>query len=473
MSHTVLCIDDDPTFLKNINFVLKKYHQVFCSESFDEAKLILEEKDVDLILLDINLGNENGIDILKSIKTTFPNIEVMMLSGDRNPRQIVECMKLGACEYVTKDTNTGELMACIDKVLSNKNIKDRLEAMIADAKSNHERHSLVGRSRDLKDILSKADRLKGHSVNVLIDGESGTGKEVLARYIHSLESNDKRPFIAINCAAFPDTLIESELFGLEKGSFTGAANRKMGKIELADGGDLFLDEINSLKLEQQGKLLRVLEDKEIYRIGGVKPIKVNFRLIVATNENLTDMVRDRRFRDDLYHRLNVIRLTLSPLRERPDDINDLIKHFLTKYCDKYKIQKQKRFSKEAQDVLQAYDWPGNVRQLENMLQSLVIMTDNEEISIRDLPANIVVNLQSDKVSDTKNGMQLIESDNETYEVSFKVPKVSLPQLKKLFEKEFVQKIIRENRGHKTKTAAQLGISRTAFYNMIRKHEELQ
>ncbi|MBU0505637.1 MAG: sigma-54 dependent transcriptional regulator [bacterium] len=466
MSYHVLCLDDDAIFLKAVSSYLKRQYKVSTAENVLEAEIVLAQGDVDLLLLDVQLGDENGVDVLKAFKQKHPSLDVLMFSGHKDPKQIVEAMKYGASDYLTKDTYPDEVIAYIDKILKNKDIKDRYRALIENInESKTKQHAFVGSSRNFRDVLEKASRLKGYMANVLIEGDSGTGKEVLARYIHSNEGLQGRPFIAVNCAAIPDNIMESELFGHEKGSFTGALHRKVGKLELADGGDVFLDEISSLKLELQGKLLRALEQQEFYRVGGVKSLSVNFRVVAATNVRLIDLVRAGKFREDLYHRLNVINLILPPLKERKSDIKKLLEHFFHKYCDRYKKIKLKGFTQRAIDVLSDYVWPGNVRELKNMVQSLIIMSDGAYIDIYDLP-KIVLG------ADHACGQSVRIIKNDDFENFLINPQLTLTAFRYKMEQQYVKSVIASQHGNKSKAAELLGISRVTLHGMLKKDPSL-
>ncbi|HLD45325.1 MAG TPA: sigma-54 dependent transcriptional regulator, partial [bacterium] len=388
MSYTLLCIDDDPDFLNNINLALSKHYEVILCQNFRTARLILDEKDIDLVLLDIHLDQEDGIEVLKSIKSLYPQIEVMMLSGDRHARQIVESMKLGACDYLTKDTNTSEIMSYIDRILGHKHTRDRLSAMISDVKAPAQQQQIMGTSQEISRLLSQAGRAKGVGVNVLIQGETGTGKGALARYLHDLEGTNQRPFITLHCAETPVNSLESELFGHEKGSSVGAHQRKLGKIELADGGDLFLAQVDQLSEELQLKLLQVLKTNEVFRLGAVKPLKVSFRLIVSTSKDLPILVRQKQFRDDLYQRCCTLRLNVPALRERISDLDALTDYFLEKCNAAHGDANRKTLHPEVREALKNYEWPGNVKQLESLMQSLVTVTEQTQIGINDLPLGV-------------------------------------------------------------------------------------
>jgi DNA-binding NtrC family response regulator len=381
-----------------------------------------------------------------------------MVTGSRDPKTIVKAVTAGAIDYICKPFATDELLAIIEKDQSAKKIRDRHNALIEDLNPPDTKSRILGSSPSFRKMMSNAARLKGHKANVLILGESGTGKELLARYVHSLEENTRRPFIAVNCAAIPDGLIESELFGYERGAFTGAHHRKIGKFELANEGDIFLDEISSLKPSLQAKILRVLQEKEIVRVGGNRPVSVNFRVIAATNENLLEKVGSSEFRVDLYHRLRVVELHIPALRERLEDIPLLIAYFLDKFSI---VSRVKKISSGALRRLQEYSWPGNVRELENVIHSLTILSSEEIISVEHLPHWMNESLAH----------ALISTTSLSAEDSLKIPNdlssMTLRDFVKAAEKLYIERALDQNRGDKTKTALSLKMGRTTLYGKLK------
>ena len=383
MSYNILCIDDDAEYLLSLKAEIKKmYPNVFAAQDLNEGMEIIKEEYIDGVLLDIGLPDCSGLEGLARIKKEYPSVDVVMVTGMRNPKFIVHAVRDGAADYITKPIDADELTAILEKLQAIKMMRDRHDALIANLNPNDTRARLLGSSPSFRSLLEQTTRLKGHNANVLILGESGTGKELLARYIHGLEENPLRPFVAVNCAAIPETLIESELFGHEKGSFTGAVGRKIGKFELANGGDIFLDEISTLKHDLQAKILRVLQEKEIVRVGGNSTVHTDFRVIAATNVDLAAMVEKNQFRMDLYHRLRVVQLAVPSLRERTEDIPMFVAYFLDKYGKDGKV---KKITANALLKLQTYSWPGNVRELENVVHSVAILTQGDIIEEKHLP----------------------------------------------------------------------------------------
>lgn len=450
MSYHVLCIDDDAEFLLTLKIQLKKNYKVFTAQNLKEGQNHLEEQSIDLILLDVRLGEEDGLVGLKSIREKFPDVDVVMVSGQKDPKLIVKAIQEGASDYICKPFSQDELLAVVEKTKKLRSMRERHDAYVMEQNQSHSDRPLIGNSRTFKKLLEQVQCVRGHQANVLIEGESGTGKELLARYIHELEVNPNRPFIAVNCAAIPETLIESELFGHEKGAFSGAYQRKVGKFELAHGGDIFLDEINSLKPDMQAKILRVLQEKEVYRVGGNTPIKINFRVIAATNSNLDRLVQKQSFRMDLLFRLRVVSFRIPSLRERIEDIPNLVEYFLAKHSPVMR----KMVSSEVMEKLCQYAWPGNVRELENLIHSLIIMTRDEEIALEDLPKWVY----------NKNSQFQLPTQEQIQDLDEVVP---LKHYLQKTERNYVKRVLNLKQGDKSKTAEILGISRTSLYEKIK------
>lgn len=455
----ILCVDDNPNFLFGLKMALKKQYQVSTETQFGRAMEVIKNDPVDLVLLDVDLGGADGVSLLSKIRELDPSTLVIMLSGERNAETIVRAMRAGAADYLCKPYPTPELKAVIEKNLAHKNERDRSAALLEHYSPSDGHPKLVGKSAAIQAMVEKAGKLKGYDSSILIEGESGTGKEVLAQYLHSLEDNAKRPFIAVNCAAIPDNLLESELFGHEKGAFTGAIKRKIGKFELAAEGDIFLDEINSLKPDMQAKLLRVLQEKEFYRVGGDKPVKVNVRIIAASNSGLVELVQQGVFRQDLYYRLRVILFEIPALRERIDDLGILVDYFLYRLANH-----SKSLSEQVFEVFRSYQWPGNIRELQNLLESLCIMSDGPVIQVSDLPNWVKANyLKGDELTDYAQGARL------TTEAITGALKDYMRQK----EVEYIKRAIRLHNGNVSKTAQILKVSRSTIYNALnRQNDEL-
>ncbi len=383
----LLCIDDDSSFLIWLQSELNAY-PIDHAASLDAALLILEDESVDFILLDIGLGNENGLDGIARIKKINRHIPIIMVTGYTDSAYIVEAIKRGACDYISKPFKPIDLIARIEKNKQAAFESEKHDAICEALFSNVDAHAIIGNSPLFTSVLKTARKLKGyHHANILIQGESGTGKELIARYIHGLEANPRRPFIVVNCAAIPEHLAESELFGHEKGAFTGAIQKKIGKFMLADGGDIFLDEIGCLSGSAQSKLLRVLQEREFCAVGSNQMQQSNFRVIAATNDNLMTKITDGLFRLDLYHRLCTVNLSVPALRDRPGDIPLLANYFLEKHSQ---LHGKKKLSHAAIQKLQIYDWPGNARELENAIHHAYIVNNGDVIDPTSLPMPDVV-----------------------------------------------------------------------------------
>lgn len=451
MDTHILAIDDDLSFLLFLKVGLQKICRLTTAHNLQEAQILLEANGIDIVLLDIGLGAECGLEALKKIKKKSPHLDVIMVSGRKDSKFIVEAVQRGASDYLVKPFDIDELVAILEKSRPLRMMRDRHAALVE--KLNDTDTQMIGQSPALRAVLQKAAQVEGHKVGILIEGESGTGKELLARYIHRLENDPRRPFVAVNCAAIPENLLESELFGHEKGSFTGAFQRKIGKFELGNGGDIFLDEISSLKWDLQAKILRALQEREITRVGGNDAIRIDFRVITASNENLEALVEEGRFRRDLYHRLRVIALKVPPLRERKEDIPLLIDCFLKKH-DR---QGKKRFTLSAINVLQNSYWPGNIRELENLIQSLVILAPENEISRDDLPEWVF----------RKNGSIANLSPKDFLLPASEEEMVTLRHYVDKAERALIHRALEISKGDKTKAASLLDISRTRLYERLK------
>lgn len=447
----VICVDDDSDFLCSMKFLLDRMCRCTTVRRVRECIELMKKDCVDLVLLDIGLDNEDGIKSIKDIRAADSCVDVVMVTGLREPKLVVQAIRSGAIDYICKPIENEELMAVIEKVASLRKMKFLNNALIMDLKSSDQKTRLLGSGKAFRDIMERAARLKGHQANILIEGESGTGKELMARYLNNVEGDSKRPFIAVNCASIPDTLIESELFGHEKGAFTDAVCRKVGKFELADGGDIFLDEISTLKQELQAKILRVLQEKEISRLGGTMPIKVDFRVISASNENLDSLVAKGQFRMDLLHRLRVVELTMPALRDRTDDIKLLVEYFLERYS---KPSNKKTMSDEALSLLKEYRWPGNIRELENLMHNLVIMAPGEVIEPEDMPDWIRKRPAFNFLPDAEVS---ITGDN--------VP--TLKECLRKAERFYIEEVLKTAEGNKSKAADWLKVSRSTLHTKLK------
>lgn len=383
--YRILVVDDEePQREQLAGFLEKQGFSVTTAESGPEAINLCQDKSFEVALIDLKMPRMDGVELLKKLKEINPEIQVIMMTAYGTVETAVDAMRLGAYHYINKPINLDELKLNIKKALEryyllmeNKYLKEQIENKFKDIQ-------IIGNSRGIQEVLSTISRVAKTKSTVLIRGESGTGKELVARTIHALSDRANKRFVPISCAALPETLLESELFGYEKGAFTGAVKRKEGRFELADGGTLFLDEVGDIPLETQVKLLRVLESQEFERLGGKETLKVDVRIISASNQDLEKKIKERNFREDLYYRLNVISIFIPPLRERKEDILLLVDHFIQKANQKCG-RKVKGITLDVKDIILSYDWPGNVRELENVIERGVVLSRTDVIGKNDLP----------------------------------------------------------------------------------------
>lgn len=387
-------IDDDFLVVSMLSKVLKSEgYEVLSQTDAQDIVNKIKSFSPDIILLDINLPDRNGLDILKEIKEKDTTMEVVMLTADDTAETAVRAMKIGASDYITKPFNMDEVKIVISNILEKKRLKKELEYLRKIGCEPFERE-IIGESEIMKDLMSKVERIADAGVStILITGESGTGKELMARYIHKLFYGDctlgTAPFIGINCAALPESLLESELFGYEKGAFTDAKSDKKGLFEQADGGTLLLDEIGDMRLNLQSKLLRVLEERTVRRIGGKEDIPVDVTVIATTNKNLKEAVSRGEFRMDLFYRLSAFSLHIPPLRDRKEDIALLAHYFLSYFASRYKNNVIKGISPDALELMKSYNWPGNIRELRNVIERIVVLERSELILPEHLPRDIL------------------------------------------------------------------------------------
>jgi len=384
---TVLVVDDEEGVRASFRVLLEDECAVLEAEDGEQALEVLRRHEVDVVMLDQRMPGEPGIDVLSRIKALDPSVVVVLATAVHEVRTAVEAIKRGAYDYITKPFDVEDIELLVRRALD----KRALEREVLYLRSTLPRgvDAMVGRNVEMARIYQLIAQIAPTSATVLVTGESGTGKELVARAIHEQSPRARRPFVAVNVAALPEALVESELFGHEKGAFTGALAQKPGRFELAHGGTLFLDEIGSLRLDLQAKLLRALQEREIERLGGCRTVRVDVRVVAATNVNLRQAVRDRRFREELYYRLNVVPIAVPPLRERRDDIPLLVDHFLAKYAREFNRDVH-GVSAGALEVLARYDWPGNVREMENIIQRSVVLAGGPVLRRQDLPFDLAL-----------------------------------------------------------------------------------
>jgi len=385
---TILVADDDKGIREVLAKILKKEgFQVLLAEDGRKALDLFRTHGAQIILADLKMPHLSGLELLKAVKAIAPEVEVLMITGYGSIEEAVEAMKEGAYDFITKPLQRVSLLKTIRKALEKQALVMENRALQARLLELQQQGRIIGTSPAIRRVLELVEQVAGSSATILIQGESGTGKELIANAIHALSPRHERPFLKVNCAAIPETLLESELFGYEKGAFTGAFARKAGRFELAHGGTLFLDEVGDLTPGTQAKLLRVLQEGEFERLGGTRTLKVDVRIIAATNTDLAQAVKERRFREDLYYRLNVITIPIPPLRERREDIPLLAHHFLRISAAKNN-KALEGFTPEALDLLERYPWPGNVRELENAIERAVVLSRGHLIEPKDLPEAI-------------------------------------------------------------------------------------
>jgi DNA-binding NtrC family response regulator len=389
MMEKILVIDDEKSILDLLSVVLRKEgYSVLTSLSASKAIELINKEDLDLVLTDIKLPEMSGMDILKYVKEKKPDIPVIMITAYGTIKQAVEAFKEGAIDYVVKPFDMEELKIIVAQGLEKRQLKQENIRLKEEFREKYSYANMVGKSKKMQEIYNLIEKISSSDTTVLITGESGTGKEIAARAIHVHSRRKEKSFVSINCGALPENLLESELFGHMKGSFTGAVANKKGMFEVAEKGTLFLDEVGEMSPLTQVKLLRTLQERRIRRVGGTEEIAVDVRIIAATNQDLKKRIEQGRFRDDLFYRLHVISFEMPPLRQRKDDIPVLARHFLHKYCEKLG-KHAKRFAPEVINVFENYSWPGNVRELENIVERIVAIEDRETVTSKSLPDELL------------------------------------------------------------------------------------
>lgn len=446
MAENILIVDDEKSILTILSAVLiDEGYQVLTAAGGNDALRIIKKETPPIVLLDIWMADMDGIETLRRIKALFPGVIVIMMSGHGSIETAVKATKLGAYDYIEKPLSLEKVVLIIRHALREKKLEEENKALRSRIEK---RFDLIGDSAALGRLKELIKTAGPTNSRVLISGENGTGKELVARRIHLYSSRADRPFIEVNCAAIPETLIESELFGHEKGAFTGAVEMKRGKFELADGGTLFLDEIGDMSLATQAKVLRVLQEQRFNRVGGSKTIQVDVRVIGASNKHLAEEIKKGNFREDLYYRLNVIPLHIPPLRERKDDIGLLVKNFLIELSGEQGL-KEKSITDEAVEILKRYDWPGNVRELKNIIERLMIMVQGPVIKKED----ILLFLEPSNAAGPAPPGYLYSS--------------SLREARSLFEKEYIMQKLKDNGWNISKTAEDLKVERSHLHRKIK------
>ena len=432
---TILVVDDDEGMRDTLTAVLRRDYRVLRAATGEAGLQMMEKEDVDLMMLDVRLPGISGFEVLKIAKENYPSVEVIVISVVKELDVAIEAMRHGAYHYISKDFDVEGVRTLVAKASERQDLGRSLMRLQAEVAEQNDREFIVGPSRATRDVVGLVQKVAKLSATVLILGESGTGKELLARMVHRESGKTESPFVAVNLAAIPKELVESTLFGHEKGAFTGAIRQQLGKFELASGGTLFLDEVGDLRYELQAKLLRALQENEIERVGGTHPIKTSFRLIAATNVDLEKAVKEGTFREDLYYRLKVIPMRLPALRDRIEDLPELARFFLRRYNAKFHKRVQ-GIADSTLLILGNYWWPGNIRELENLVERLVAVSDKDWITDEDLPYELHVAQIDREGPATEN---LLERAVST------------------FERNFIIRALEKSRLNVTATARTLGI----------------
>jgi DNA-binding NtrC family response regulator len=449
MAH-VLIVDDARSTRKALETILnRENYTVSTAASGEEALAILEQEDIDLLLCDVKMPKMDGLSVLRRVKSDDEGCVVVMISGHSDVTSAVTAMKEGAFDYLMKPLHRDEVLRVVQKALSVRTLLTENLILKRQVRNQFSRAQVIGSSPEWRRVCALVEQVAPSSSTVLLTGESGTGKELIATLMHRLSTRTDGPFIILNAAALPTTLLEAELFGHEKGAFTGATQRKAGHFELADKGTLFLDEIGDMPPEVQAKLLRVLQDGTFHRLGGTRTLHVDVRMVAATNKDLTQEVADGRFRQDLYYRLNVITIELPPLRERRSDIPLLAAHFLRHYSEE-NGKKIKGIQEEALRRLQAHDWPGNVRELQNVIERAVVLTQRSAIRTEDLRLETQRNLFP-----SSTGAQFVLPATST-----------LAQI----EREAIIQALKHNNGNRQAVARQLKIGAATLYRKFKAYQ---
>jgi len=448
MSRRILIIDDESSIRETLAAILTdEGHRPSAASSAEEARAELEAEVFDLVLLDLRLGDTDGLELLGELQRTYLDLPVIVISGHGNVDDAVRATRLGAYDFLEKPLALERVLVTVENALDKARLSRRLEELAGQSSVQE----IVGSSPPMRKLKSELQRAAASESRILIVGENGTGKELVARHLHLLSSRARAPFVEVNCAAIPDDLIESELFGHVKGAFTGASADRPGRFELADGGTIFLDEVADMSLKTQAKVLRVLQEQRFERVGGTASIQVDVRVVAATNKDLEAEIRTGRFREDLYFRLAVIPLVVPPLRERQGDVEALVEHFVARFARELG-QRPKRVDREAMERLARYPWPGNVRELRNLVERLMIMVPGEEIAAADLPESLGGGPGEGR------GGSVLDGDHAT-----------LRDARAAFEKHYIERQLESCAGNVSRTAERLAVERSHLHRKIKSY----
>ncbi|HKL57794.1 MAG TPA: sigma-54 dependent transcriptional regulator [Sphaerochaeta sp.] len=449
MKRSILIVDDEKNIRSGLAMAMElEGYESLTAEDGASAWALMGKKDVDLVITDLRMPNMSGEQLLQKINGAYPRLPVIILTGHGTIETAVDAMRRGAIDFFTKPVELDRLSLVVKKALSTTDLyaeHERLKAEVASLKARNRYDRIVGKSQKMVSLMETVAQVAPTRASVLITGESGVGKELVADAIHELGNRSKGPFIKVHCAALSESLLESELFGHEKGSFTGAIAQKKGRFELADGGTIFLDEIGEINAATQVKLLRVLQEKEFERVGGEKPITVDVRIVCATNRDLLKEIEKGNFREDLYYRLNVVHLDVPPLRDRKDDIPLLMTTFLSQFNQENE-KSLEGFSNGAKKALLSYEWPGNIRELRNSIESAVVLTRSSVIEVEDLPPSVRLTDNSSQLS-LDVGITLAEA-----------------------EKQLILSTLVMCGGNKTRSAEVLGIGRKTLHRKLQEYQ---
>jgi two-component system NtrC family response regulator len=450
---TILVVDDEKNYLLVLSEVLQdEGYEVLTAQGGHEALEIQKSSDLDLILTDMKMPTMDGIELLENIKALDPDLPVIMMTAHGTIDKAVEAMQKGAYSYILKPFDNERLTIYVKKAVSLFQVVKENRQLRETVESQYRFGNFIGKSKPIRDVFEMIRKVAPSNATVLVEGESGTGKELVAKSIHFNSPRRDKPFVAVNCSALAESLLESELFGHEKGAFTGAVARKKGRFELADHGTLFLDEIGELSQNLQVKLLRVLQEKTFELVGGTRPITADIRVIAATNKTLKEEMISGRFREDLFYRLNVVRIGLPPLKQRKEDIRLLVNHFIDKYASERKVDiPVKGVDQEVDRLFFDYSWPGNVRELENLIERVMILSPNDTIQVADLPMEFKDNVH--------NALHLegIPSDASLYETLATI------------EKAMIERALKMANNVQAHAAAMLGIGKSGLNQKIKKY----
>jgi len=453
MPMRILLVEDEK--LKRISLTdaleRKNFEVIPCENPIDALAVLEEEAAIDVIVTDLKMPKMNGIDFIKKVREFDKEIPIIVVTAYATVETAVDAMKLGAYDYITKPFTTDELILVLDRLRDYQEIVRENIYLKAKIRSRYRFENIIGRSKPMQEIYRIIQTIADSDATVLIQGESGTGKELIANAIHFNSNRRNKPLVCVSCAALTESLFESEIFGHERGAFTGAVKEKKGRFELADGGTIFLDDVDDIPLSSQVKLLRVLQEKAFERVGGTKSISVDIRVVAATKVNLLEKVKQNEFREDLYYRLNVVPILLPPLRERKEDIPLLIDHFMSKYQTKSPVRK---FSNDAMKVILSYDWPGNVRELENIVERICTLTTHEIVELEDLPDFLLV------PSKTTFNWRGFYGHH---------PQLDFAELIRSYEKELLIWALNKAGGNRSKASQLLQLKRTTLQDKLKKY----